>query len=100
MEIIYSIVFAIAILVSVFEVSSRFVYGALIKKEYLDKYFAAHIDEYKEGHKSGHILHGMFCSPYISTGGGILAKYYVSNLGRIPRWSKWTKVLDEIVWDI
>jgi hypothetical protein len=38
--------------------------------------------------------------PYISSSPGLLSKYYISDIGRIPRWSKTTRLINKAFKDL
>jgi len=71
------------------------VYGWFIKEEELDAYLGkylptATLNPYSE---NGTLFSDM--PRYVSRSNSILCKWSIERYGVIPRWSKWTKQLDE-----
>lgn len=88
----------LAILLSL-ELVHRSVYGGIIKEAELDAFFSKHLEHYKINELSRDTW--MFNSypenlPYLSRSGQyIFNSWYIEDHGVIPRWSKWSKRLDE-----
>lgn len=96
--IIFTIVF-----IGTFELAHISVYGWLTPEEELDVYLEKYLDGYKLNDLSGKpdqlYLSG---KPYIakSPQPSIMSKWYLRDYGRISRWSKWSKRIDEKVADL
>jgi len=90
------------------------VYGSIIDESTLEKFFMKNLLHYKEVHtfRSGIMLFGYFRDepkegevtgrlnfslPYISVNRNLLTKYHIQDLGTIPRWSRWSRILDRQV---
>lgn len=79
------------------ELIKRKVLGSFIEEKDLDEFFKAHIHLYVSGPISKKMLHGAGPMPYLSCSlSSFFSKWYMSEVGRIPLWSKWTKELDSI----
>lgn len=75
------------------------IFGRLLSQKTLNRFFDKHFDNYKNGHKSSHILHGDFMNdlPFAARSQSILSKWYLNDYGTIPRWSPWSKRLDALL---
>ncbi len=78
------------------EFTSRAVYGPFVKEEELDEYFPKKWEEYRAHGASDRLIFGQGTLPYLSRSRGVLWAWYIDDIGRIPRWSKWGKKLDEL----
>lgn len=67
-------------------------YGRFLGEDELDTFFQKNLDKYKKLER-----YKIFYStglPYIAkTAISPLTTFYISNYGKIPRWSKWDKIL-------
>lgn len=86
----------ICLLPVIFEISSRSVYGASIPEEQLDLFFNRYFDEYKETLNEKGFFYGSYSMPFIARATSPLCSWYISGYGRIYRWSKWSKKLNEV----
>lgn len=94
MTILFILFFA-ALFFLVIEGTHFHVYGWFIKEEELDAYLGKYLGQaglnpYSENGT-------LFCDMprYVSRSNSFLSKWSVERYGVIPRWSKWTKKLDE-----
>lgn len=99
MEIILLVLVSAFVLLSViFETSSIIVYGWLVSEKNLDYFLGKHLESYIANEFSKRTMLSGYQRglPYISKMPPTpLSKYHIDNHGRIPRWSKWTKKIDE-----
>ena len=73
--------------------SGLIIFGGYLSDEELDAYYSKYFDSmYRTGRilTSNHEYGFTAKVPF-----GIFSKYYVNDIGQIPRWSKWTKKLDK-----
>lgn len=97
------IIFALVAVFVIPELSARKVYGPLLSDADLDHFMDTYLDAYVVNGYSYEANRKMFVDendremPYISEGGSsFLSKWsFEKELGRIPRWSKYSKILDE-----
>ena len=91
------------ILFLVWELSKRLVCGRLLSEDELDVFFSAHLEEYvlNECSKNKDLLsHGPQTEPFVSrnTRSYItpfnLSYWYINDVGRVPRWSRWHRLLE------
>ena len=91
------VMFFFAVVVELTHIS---VFGKLRKEAWLNGYFIEGLDDYDNligGDK--HILVYDYDKsvrvPFIAKSNSTLSKWYIQDIGTIPRWSKWSKKLDE-----
>ena len=90
-------IFIFVIIFFIPEVTTLQVYGTWIKEKHLNIFFNKHLQEYKDESVSEKMFHGEISKPYIAkTAASWSVRWYVSDYGTIPRWSKWSKRLDAI----
>lgn len=81
------------------EMSSTMVVGWIVRKSKLDNFMEWNIHTYPLTGMSDKrsMFYGTPNLPFVSKSiGGFLTKWYISDCGRIPRWSKWSKQLDQM----
>ena len=73
--------------------------------DFLEKNLEDYRDEFLSEGRSARMFYGIALGdrdlglPFIAKGPlPVLCKWYIHDMGRIPRWSKWSKELDKI-WD-
>lgn len=74
------------------------VYGRLISDSRLESLFNdVRVSDYRLNRYSDKIIWAKVTSHnFIAiTGLNLMGKYYINDIGTIPRWSKWTKIIDE-----
>lgn len=71
------------------------VYGWPIDEDELDMYLDKHLDkaEMNPYSQNGTLFSGM--PRYVARSQSFLTKWHIEGYGTIPRWSKWTEVLDK-----
>lgn len=101
LSLLLSVGLPIALFFIVLEVANRIVYGALITETNLDAFFEKNLKEYSHLNPLSETILSTdwrLSLPFISHTSGwfpvFTSKYYINDFGTIPRWSKWTKVLD------
>jgi len=95
---IISIIVGAGVLVFLIEEDShKYVYGSLLKEDFLDQFFDSRIDTYELNQLTSYIMKekANFRAPYIAIAKSFLSKWHINRVGCIPRWSKWSKRLDE-----
>lgn len=99
MLIILSVLLALVIFASL-EFAHRSVYGGMIDEKELDVFFGKHLDSYHINEFATNDW--MFAAdlgkrdlPYLARAAWTLNTWYIKDYGTIPRWSKWSKALDE-----
>lgn len=95
------IIIILATLILAFEFSSLAVLGRILSDKFLDKYFTKErLEKYKRDGCSGGLIYSLSGS-FISTNvPSLLSKWYIDGIGRIPRWSKWHKRINELYEEI
>ena len=82
------------------EIINYHVYGPIISEEKLDVYFGEYFTYYSQTKidRRSKMFYGPIDLPYIApVGGAIISKWYIGyHCGLIPRWSKWSKKLDQL----
>lgn len=88
-------VLVLAVLFLVVECAHFHVYGWFIKEEELDHYLGKHLPTatLNPFSEDGTLFSDM--PKYVARSSSFLSKYSVERYGTIPRWSKWTRKLDE-----
>lgn len=83
------------------EAISRYVYGRFIKEEELDSFLSANLDSYElnEWDTTNRLLFKdgkPSIAQHFMPLGSILSKWHIVGVGggSIPRWSRWSKLLD------
>lgn len=95
-EAVIEISFALATLVVIFEITIALVFGSFISKAKIKAYLDERWDRFE---RNGSIIgyyfkyDGMFIAEHHET---ILSKYYVSGMGRVWRWSKAHRRINEL----
>jgi len=83
------------ILIVAFEFSSRVTFGRIISEHDLNTFLAKHLNGYTLNEQSNTLLYHSNL-PFISKSCPCVSyKWYIENYGRIPRWSKWSRKIDE-----
>lgn len=85
-------------MIVVFEVIGRVIFGKFIEEKDLDAYLLKYLSEYKLNDCDDPGRNQMFSNyelPYISVHTTFMSRWYIEKLGRIRRWSKWTKIINE-----
>ncbi len=81
------------------EIASNNVSGKLLKDREMDAFMDKYLDQYKMIESSSSPLLWIPGSPeipYIAVANSPLSKWYIGDhYGRIPRWSKYTRMIDE-----
>lgn len=99
MEIIAGIIIGLTIYVAIIEFASRLTFGALLNENIVDELLVNRIDKMQLNQYNDKIMNEYESSPfapYVSLMPlSIFSKWQIDDSGRIPRWSKWTKILDE-----
>lgn len=71
-------------------------YGRFIKDKELSLFLVRHLDEYEVNQFSGNSMLSRYHYPYIFKSWSFLSRYHFGDgYGRIPRWSRWNKVIDQ-----
>ncbi len=97
LPIFLGIVAGVVIAFLIEETASWSVYGKLLtNEEVLDTFFEKHWETYKANGAHTRLIYGLGSLPYLSRAQGILWKWSIEDIGRIPRWSKWPKKLDAL----
>ena len=108
MPILIGILIGFSALAIINEVVACSVLGWFIPAKKLDDFFEKNLEDYKNEflneERSSRMFYGIAVEdralglPYISRGPlPAIGKWYIQDMGRIPRWSKWSKELD-IIW--
>lgn len=84
----------VPILFAINEVSSLMVYKWYLGEDFLDEYMPLWLDEAQLNIFNEKIL-STGGSGFITTHNSLISKWYVHDFGQIPRWSKWSRVIDE-----
>ncbi len=89
------IILTVFLLVLVLEgIVHKSVYGPLLNDEFLDKYFDKRWKNYTELNTyDSYIISG---DPYLAVAPSFFTRWHISDIGCIPRWSKWSKALDDL----
>jgi hypothetical protein len=94
LPVLLAIPFTFLIFGLVWEFAHWSVYGRPVPEDEIDYYLTkylpdAHLNPYSDNGP-------LFCDMprYVSRSQSVLSKWYIQDYGWIPRWSKWTKVLD------
>lgn len=99
-KIIYDVAIALGITAGILSFSTEFA-GALTYGWYLsDKQIGAilenNMDKMRLNQFADHILSDPYSAGYVAHKSlPLISKWYIAKVGMIPRWSKWSKVLDE-----
>lgn len=104
MEIFYIVVAVIAValvaLTLISEFANAVVWKGLVSEKKLDAFFSEHLEKYRECgmNAEGDMFYGLSEHPTVYVGGFSPVSKWVfgRKCGRIPRWSKWHKVLNEL----
>ena len=98
MNIIVVIVLAALFWIVMCELVSFLVYGRLVKEHRLDSYFtperldSIELNPYNSSNNLFYDPNGRFIAKVIFS---LTAKWYIHDIGLIPRWSKWSRTLEE-----
>lgn len=85
-------------MVLIFEGVHFFVYGWFAQESELDVFFNKHLTNYKLNPYNANSFSAAATSfdlPYIAQSTSFTSKWYIEDQGVIPRWSPWSKKLDE-----
>ncbi len=83
-------------IVFLLEVPKFLVLGGFVSKETTRKYIDLNKDDYRINTCDSSILSMKYNYNYISSiPFGVFSKYYIYKLGRVPRWSKLHRKIDE-----
>ena len=107
MPILIGILIGLSALFVINEVVASSVLGWFIPAKKLDEFFEKNLvdyqDEFLKEERPARMFYGIAVGdrdlhlPFISHGPlPAISKWYIHEMGRIPRWSKWSKKLDEI----
>jgi len=87
------IIYSLLALIAIMELSTFIIYGGFISKQIEEVY----MDLDESALRLNPYDHGILCTnPYIaSVPFSVFAKYHISGIGRVPRWSKLHKRINE-----
>lgn len=86
-----------AIMFVIVEAAHASIIGWFIPEKELDLFFQKHLEQYKDGGVGRGIIYGTLSLPFIGQNPSFLSGLYISEIGSIPRWSKWNKPLRQIL---
>lgn len=93
---LFGVILGLIIIMSISLMFTVFAVGWFIPKNKLDKYMEKYEKDYFEMDNRNSMFYGPISLPFIARGcSSVLNRWYISRLGIIPRWSKWSKFLDE-----
>jgi len=91
-----SLTIGLLVIATTLELTNNLAYGKLLLDEnILTRVVDKASEQSKELNQFNQNMIYLGKLPYISTCNSPLAKYHISNVGRIPRWSKATKIIDQ-----
>ena len=77
------------------ELAHRTVYGRIIPSKQLDAFMDKHLDSYElNEYSESKLLHSMTL-PYIAGSWSPLSRWVLEDIGTIPFWSPWNRIISE-----
>lgn len=95
MDLVLSILIPVLFALIAFEGSTRLTYGPLLKEVWLDGYIKTRLPNLRLNFYTPSILTDNEYPFIAKSMPALTSKWYIDGIGRIPRWSKWSKILDK-----